>query len=574
MMLSYVIQSRIDRFTTALVLAFATLIAPALPVHAGGPQQDPIISGEVIVRLNPGASLPDFLNSFGATLIDSIATRRIYKVGVDPGQTEQIALQMHNDPRSSWAEANYTGFDPEGRTGSFYVTGINQNQYQNQYPRDRIRLNDAHTISRGAGMIIALLDTGLDTQHPGMQGAIAPGGINVIDNNANVLDIGDNIDNDNDGTFDEAVGHGTFIAGLLRLAAPDALIMPVKVLTSDGNGDGFLWAKGIFHAVDEGVDVINMSMGSTYDARAMKDALVEARDAGIVVVGAAGNQDTDEFPEHPATIEDVAIGVAASNINDRKASFSNYDDKIVVTAPGSDGVYGFLPTQQNQGLYAEWAGTSFSTAFVSGTTALILAAHPEWPRNASRLGAVQMALRNSAVPMDDPYYDDGQLGGGLLDAAGALSSAAITIEEVRAEVGTIISGGIAEIIDKEDLRWLRTRSQFGFSILEPNILDLRVICTADNPLPLLDLDVRSRINQPGGTARIRLRNWSTNQLQQVGQHTIGTTWIDFQVDGLPSTNYVRASDGRIELSIKHVVAATFSALGFDSFFDEIEVGFD
>lgn len=569
-----VIQSTIDRFTATLALATALLVTPALPLHAGGPQQDPIISGEVIVRLNPGASLSNFLNTYNATLVDSIATRRIYKVGVDPGQTEAIAVQMHNDPRSTWAEANYAGFDPEGRTGSFYVTGINQNQYQNQYPRERIRLNDAHTISRGAGMVIALLDTGLDTEHPGMQGAIAPGGFNVIDNNTNVLDIGDNVDNDNDGTFDEAVGHGTFIAGLLRLSAPDAMIMPVKVLTSDGNGDGFLWAKGIFHAVDRGVDVINMSMGSTYDARALKDALVEARDAGIIVVGAAGNQNTDEFPEHPATIEDAAIGVAASNSNDQKASFSNYDDKIVITAPGADGIYGFLPTQQNQGLYAEWDGTSFSTAFVSGTTALILAANPEWPRNASRLGAVQMALRNSAMPMDDPYYDDGQLGGGLLDAVGALNAATITLNEVRAEIGTILSGGIADIINNEDQRWLRTRSQFGFSVLEPNVIDLRVVFTADNPLPLLAVGVRSRINQPGGTARVRLRNWSTNQLQQIGQHTIGTAWFEFNAEGLTSSPYVRTSDGRIELSVKHVVAATFSVLGFDSFFDEVEVEFD
>lgn len=557
-----------------LSLTVFALAAVVAPVRAGGPQEDPIVSGEVIVRLEPGVILDDFLNSFGATLIDSIDSRRIYKVSVDPGQTEQIALQMNADPRSAWAEANYTGFDPEGRTGSFYVTGIDQNQYANQYPRERIGLPGAHAVTRGAGMIIALLDTGVDTQHPGLQGAIAPGGFNFIDNNNNVLDIGNNVDEDGDGQFDESVGHGTFVAGLLRLTAPDAMIMPIKVLTSDGNGDGFLWAKGVFHAVDQGVDVINMSLGSTYEAQALIDALDEARAAGIIAVGAAGNQATNQLPEYPATEDDFAIGVAASNFNDQKSSFSNYEKHLVVAAPGSDGVYSFLPTQLNQGLYGEWDGTSFSTAFVSGTAALVLAANPDWPKNASRLIAMQTALELSAEPMNDQHYQNGELGGGRLNALGALNAAGMVVDSFETVIGTVLSGTIGDIIDGDDGRWIHTRSQFGFSVMEPNLVDLRFYYHALNPLPLFEVKVQSRINQPNGTARVRLRNWSTNQMQQIGQHPIGMNWVLFDQEGLSGATFIRAADGRLELSLKHVVVATFSALGFDSFFDEIDVNFD
>src|SRR5690606_35726430 len=248
--------------------------------------------------------------------IDAIPAHRIYKVGVDPKSTELIALQMHNDAQTAWAEANYTGFDPEGRTGSFYVTGISKSQYQNQYARERINLPAAHALTRGGGVIIALLDTGIDQNHPDLRGFIAPGALNVLDNSTNVADIGNGNDDDGDGAFDEAVGHGTFVAGLLRLAAPEAMILPIKVLTSDGNGDGFLWAKGIFHAIEHGADVINMSLGTTYDARALTDALTEARRMGVVVVAAAGNQDSEDLPEHPATLDDFAIGVAASDAVD------------------------------------------------------------------------------------------------------------------------------------------------------------------------------------------------------------------------------------------------------------------
>lgn len=154
----------------------------------------------------------------------------------------------------------------------------------------------------------------------------------------------------------------------------------------------------------------------------------------------------------------------------------------------------------------------------------------------------------------------------LRPAAGAVAATPLSVQVVS---GTILSGTLNELL-QSDNQYFRTRSVPGFSIFEPNLLEMRMTFNANVPsADTFTLAIESRINNPSGAAKIRFRNWSSNQLVQVAEYNVVFTEMTETIENIPATNFVRASDQRTELSIKHVVLATFSALGFDSFFDQI-----
>lgn len=135
--------------------------------------------------------------------------------------------------------------------------------------------------------------------------------------------------------------------------------------------------------------------------------------------------------------------------------------------------------------------------------------------------------------------------------------------------GVHLTGDAASLAVSDD-QFLRTRSRFGFTAIEPNLMELRVGFLTDQPsASLLDLAIESRINHPSGTAKLRLRNWMTNSFQPIDEYPVTATEAVHTVPDVPATGLIRA-DGRIELSVRHIVVAVFTATGFDSFFDHID----
>jgi len=148
------------------------------------------------------------------------------------------------------------------------------------------------------------------------------------------------------------------------------------------------------------------------------------------------------------------------------------------------------------------------------------------------------------------------------------------ITDFQVAFGTLISGTLEDLLESDDLR-VRARSRPGFAASEPNLIDLRIGAASPNPTPSsIDLAVEGRLNQSGGTGKLRLRHWATNSFQLVYQYAIGSTETVESVEGIDATDRVRASDGRIELSIRQSVVATFTATGFDSFTDQVEIMVD
>ncbi len=424
----------------ALPIAISLAVAP---LAAGGDLVDPIVPGEVVVRAETPAALSTALQALsaqfgGVGVVDSIPGRPIYLLSYELGPKQapdMVDLLLDGLTAAgilAWNELNYAGQTGEGQTDSLWLSGvgIDAEAFGSQYAVDLLGLDLAHAKSRGAGMVVAILDTGVDASHPALGGRVSPAGRSFVVGDLSTADTGDGVDGDGDGLVDEQVGHGTFVAGLVHLVAPDAEILPVRVLDSEGLAGNFQISKALAWSIDQGVHVANMSLGETYRSAALEDIVSEAQSAGVIVVGAAGNRGQSEVRVFPAC-DDGAIGVAALDWNDVRADFSNFNDRLALSAPGdadlsatpldpARAVVGPVPG----GGFAAWRGTSFATAFVSGVAALVRAQHPEWPDrevNGSQVPAAVLAdLQSTAVPIarQNPGYD-GMLGAGRLDAAAA-----------------------------------------------------------------------------------------------------------------------------------------------------------
>lgn len=253
---------------------------------------------------------------------------------------------------------------------------------------------------------IAVIDTGVDYNHPDLTGKV------------DTLNDWDFVNNDNDAMDDES--HGTHVAGIAAastlndqgisaVSINSSTILPMKVLDQYGSGYYSWIAQGIIRAADQGARVINLSLGGRYNSTTLLNAVNYAFNKGSVVVAAAGNNDsTRAF--YPAYYSN-SIAVWASTRSDTRASFSNYGSWVDVGAPGV-AILGPVPG----GNYESWNGTSMATPHVSGLAGLLLSQHPGW--SASQ---VRGKIESTADPVPDRNYSRGRLGKGRINVYRALT---------------------------------------------------------------------------------------------------------------------------------------------------------
>lgn len=239
---------------------------------------------------------------------------------------------------------------------------------QSQPAAMQIGAAEAHMLVRGRGILVAVLDGGFDLDHPVIAPAIA-GAFDAIDMDGDPTDRGNGTDDDGDGFVDAGKGHGTFVTAMVRMAAPDARILAIRVRDDEGFGTNEAIAIGLQHAIDAGANVINLSLDAAQAANTrLNQAINEAVRAGIIVVVAAGNDGADSLGTLAETRGVIAVG--AVDLGDQVAEFSNTDDSGRVDmsfAPGVD-LYGPLGESE----MGFWSGTSFSAGIVSGAVALLL----------------------------------------------------------------------------------------------------------------------------------------------------------------------------------------------------------
>jgi hypothetical protein len=264
----------------------------------------------------------------------------------------------------------------------------------------------------GAGVTVAIIDTGwpsrlppdLDWFRDGTDHSTRPG---EVDETGRPLRHLDHLDDDRDGYLDVEAGHGLFVAGLVRRMAPQARLVFLKALNSDGVGTELGVARAIRSAISRNVDLINLSLGfyTVLDATpaGVEAAVADALDAGIVVVAAAGN-DGVSSPAYPAYFPGVtgvgALGTDGSSV----ADFSNHGPWVNVFAPGEQVQSAFVRGREDAATTddgtadrfrsntALWSGTSFACASVSGYLAGVLAQLPDGATPAERVERAGAAI--------------------------------------------------------------------------------------------------------------------------------------------------------------------------------------
>ncbi|UTI65510.1 S8 family serine peptidase [Paraconexibacter antarcticus] len=284
---------------------------------------------------------------------------------------------------------------------------------------------EAWEVTQGAGVVVAVLDTGVDESHPDLRGALwtNPGEI-----------PGNGIDDDHDGYVDDVHGvdlvnhdgdpaddngHGTHVAGIIGARAngegsvglaPKAQLMAVKVLDANRAGSADTVAAGIRYALAHGADVINVSVNGSGESDVLRSAVQAAGAAGVSIVASAGNDGADLglTPSYPASYPDPAmLAVAATDGDSLLADFSNFGRGVQIAA---DGV-GILSTSSTGG-YELRSGTSMAAPEVAAALALLHSARPDMADSDLRAALLATARRPAGLL--------GRVAAGSLDVAAAL----------------------------------------------------------------------------------------------------------------------------------------------------------
>ncbi|MGG3196963.1 S8 family peptidase [Priestia aryabhattai] len=237
----------------------------------------------------------------------------------------------------------------------------NDSFYPFQYGPQKVQAPSAWDVTRSNSSIkIAIVDTGVQLNHPDLTSKLLPG-YNFVEGNTNPSD---------------GNGHGTHVAGIAAAAtnnvsgiagiAPLASILPLRALDNTGNGTLTNIASAIVYAADQSAQVINLSLGGSQGSITLENAINYAWDKGSTILAAAGNEGTNTLT-YPAYYEN-AIAVASTDSNDQKSSFSNYGTWVEVAAPGSNILSTYIGSN-----YAYLSGTSMACPHVAGLAALLAA---------------------------------------------------------------------------------------------------------------------------------------------------------------------------------------------------------
>ncbi|MFI0984899.1 type VII secretion-associated serine protease mycosin [Streptomyces exfoliatus] len=291
------------------------------------------------------------------------------------------------------------------------------------WPLQRVLLDELWQDTKGKGVRVAVIDTGVDDVNQQLRDAVdAKAGKDYLKPDKKNPGFGDEKRGKTDGTVDD-VGHGTKVAGIIAARprngtgfvgiAPEATIIPIRQNDEKNSGKSDTMALAIDHAVAKRADVINISQDTTQALKAdspMGLAIARAIKAGVVVVASAGNDGMDGKLKntYPAAFPGV-LAVASSDRNNERAAFSQSGTFVGVAAPGVD----IVSTVPGGGQCVD-NGTSFSAPYVAGVAALLRAKYPEWT-------VAQIVTRIQQTAVRSVNGRDNHVGWGVVDPVRALA---------------------------------------------------------------------------------------------------------------------------------------------------------
>ncbi len=396
----------------------------------------------------------------------------VYKAKV-PAQSFE---PFKNDPQLVYAEKDGTVSVSELTVTQLVVTDdpfftTDAAAENKQWYLPKVSIPEAWNYSKGSSNVtVAVIDTGIHASHMELNDGRVIEGYDIIKNQA----IFPNSNSDDN-------GHGTAVAGVIGAIPNNHIglagvnwnvkLMPVKTLTAEGTGEISDLAAGIVWAADHGANIINLSLGGPgYGAdMTLSNAITYAYEKGVLIVAAAGNdlalngQNLDATPVYPVCGDNgrnMILGVAATDINDTKAGFSNFGASCVdISAPGKKILTtAYLPSDPSNNILIYGSGTSLATPIVSGIAALI---------KAQNVNLSNTDIRNIILKTADDIYPvnqtsclggscNGFLGKGRINAAAALRPIPIT-------EGALIRDNITGYIYIVSNKMKRLVSQFVFT---------------------------------------------------------------------------------------------------------------
>lgn len=354
------------KFPHHAVIAFIVIMALA-PLQQAFSQD--MIQNHVILKIQKGALLDPILGDLNTVEIDTIAGKNTFLVYYsDSMPVDSVVMRFEGVPEVIYARPDLVCAMPEidqisqsfpDESRPVFVSGVSPESYYDQAGAVVISADSANLISTGSGVTVAVIDNGIDYNHPLFQNSISEYGYDFIDDDGNPAE--------ETGTL---LGHGTFVSGIVKRIAPSCVIMPLRAFDAEGIGSSFKVAQAIYWAVDNGAGVINMSFSMTESDPVIHDAIDAALGASLALSASPGNNG-QEMPTYPAAYAGV-IAASAIDSLDYIAPFSNYGNYIDVCAPGVN-IYSSMAGEYQWGT---WSGTSFSAPIVSGVCALVLSLEP------------------------------------------------------------------------------------------------------------------------------------------------------------------------------------------------------
>ncbi|MGV3616976.1 MAG: S8 family peptidase [Fimbriimonas sp.] len=345
---------------------------------------DSAVPGEVLVRYRdgaPGGSVSRTLSAAAlrAQPMETNAPLGVTRLRLAPGADVAATLaQLRKDPNVLYAEPNYIATKHVTPDDTYYNSTI-------QWPLFKMEAAAAWNYATGTGIKVAVLDTGVQANHPDLTGKVVA-----------QYDFAYN-----DAVADDVDGHGTHTAGTIGAVTYNATgvaslgynvqLMCGKVLNDSGSGSHAAIANGITWAADNGAKVINMSLGGTTGSTTLQNAVTYAVNKGVLVVASAGNAGNTRA-NYPAYYSNT-LAVAATDRNDARASFSTYGSWVDIAAPGVD-VASTYPGSQ----YVYMSGTSMAAPHVSALAALV--AGTSYGTSAS---AIRTRLINTGDPVSTKF---------------------------------------------------------------------------------------------------------------------------------------------------------------------------
>lgn len=398
-------STRRSALSQLTLLALASAFFASVPASAG--ETGFWAKGRILVETRAGlhdTELNKILSRHGGHSARRMHKTQVHVVTLPAGADERVAAELlRRDPQIKSAEIDKL-IAPDQVGNDVY--------YASAWHLPTIQAPSAWDTSLGAGVTIAILDSGVDGAHPDLQGKLVPGW-NFFDRNANTSDV---------------YGHGTKVAGSAAAASNNATgvtgvawnakIMPVRISDTAGYAYYSTIAEGIYWAADNGAKVVNVSY-AVHGSASVQTAANYLKTKGGLLINSAGNSGALD-----ATLANSAmISVSATAMGDVRASWSSFGDYVDVSAPGA-GIW----TTVRGGGYAAVSGTSFSSPITAGVVALMMSANP-----ALKPSELENILKTTSVDLGAAGADR-EFGVGRINAAAAVQKARSLATTTTADV--------------------------------------------------------------------------------------------------------------------------------------------